>query len=58
MPAELVSESVSFEQISTSALYQGTTSVVPHKAANDEGFSPCGAISLPVRLGVPQLNLP
>jgi hypothetical protein len=31
MPAKLMSESVFFEPISGHALYQGTTSVVPHK---------------------------
>jgi hypothetical protein len=50
MPAELISELVWLDPISTDALYQGTTSVVP-QASNDEGFSPCGAISLSVRLG-------
>jgi hypothetical protein len=32
------------------ALYQGTTSVVPQTAAENEGFSPCGAICVSARL--------
>jgi hypothetical protein len=36
--------SLCFEPKSKSALYQGTTSVVPKKSQYDEGFSPCGAI--------------
>jgi len=31
-------------------LYQGTTLVGPFRASKDEGFSPCCAISLSVRL--------
>jgi hypothetical protein len=48
--AKLMSGSVCFEPISKSALYQGTTSVVPKKASRTRALSPCGAISLSVRL--------
>jgi len=53
MTAKLMSGSVCFEPIWKSALYQGTTSVVPKRGQKDEGFSPCGAISLSVRLRQP-----
>ena len=50
MTAKRMSWSACFEQISKSALYQGTTSVVPKRGSRTRAFSPCGAISLSVRL--------
>jgi hypothetical protein len=50
MTAKLMSGSACFEPISKSALYQGTTLVVPKRANRTRAFSPCGAISLSVRL--------
>jgi hypothetical protein len=55
MTEKLMSRSICFEPISKSALYQGTTSVVPKRASGTRAFSPCGAISLSVPLR--QLNL-
>ncbi len=40
MTAKLMSRSVCFEPISESALYQGTTSVVPKRASRTRAFKP------------------
>jgi hypothetical protein len=57
MTAKLMSRSVCFEPISKSALYQGTTSVVPKRASRTRALAP--AALFPSQLGfgsVRQLN--
>jgi hypothetical protein len=59
MPAELMSWSVSFEPISTNALYQGTTSVVPHKPQMTRALAPGALFPFQSDFGPRQkLNLP
>jgi hypothetical protein len=50
MTAKLMSGSVCFEPISKSALYQGTTSVVPKRASRTRALAPAALFSLSVRL--------
>jgi hypothetical protein len=45
-----MSGSVCFEPISKSALYQGTTSVVPKRASRTRALAPAALFSLSVRL--------
>jgi hypothetical protein len=59
MTAKLMSRSVCFEPISKSALYQGTTSVVPKRASRTRGFiAPAALFRSQFGFGsVRQLNL-
>ena len=52
MTAKLMSGSVCFEPISKSALYQGTTSVVPKRASRTRALAP--AALLPSQFGLGQ----
>jgi hypothetical protein len=60
IPAKIMSESVYFEAISGHALYQGTTSVVPQKQANERALAPAALLSsqFGLRAAFGQLNLP
>src|SRR5271168_3376989 len=53
MPAKLTSESVCLEPISKSALYQGTTSVVPKRANRTRALAPAELFSYRFRLRTP-----